>query len=297
MFSADLETKAYKCAIECVREAMEVAEKIHKDKSLWNEMKKVDDSPVTLADYCVQYVIMKKLRQRFPKIPIVAEEEGRGLTGELLGKIIRVLGPVDIDILYDDDLYMTLPDYYWALDPIDGTRGFLTEGEQYCICLSLLRKRRRSEFFDPIIGVLGCPLLEGGKLLHAYVPDHSDRPSKPVNRETLRVTVPRVNSEKCKPNFNVKEIIPMDSQCKYALLVLNKADVYFRPLSAFPPDYREKTWDHAAGVALLRTNGGDAWDFERKSLKFNFSPFIECTGGIVASRDGIEVSNFIQNTN
>lgn len=132
--------------------------------------------------------------------------------------------------------------------------------------------------------------------MHAYVSDFSDRPIKTVNRESLRVTVPRVNSEKCKPSFDVKEIIPMDSQCKYALLVLDKADVYYRPLSGFPSGYREKIWDHAAGVALLRANGGDAWDFERKPLKFSFSPLIECSGGIVASRDGIDVGNFIKSS-
>ena len=40
----------------------------------------------------------------------------------------------------------------WALDPIDGTKGFL-RGEQYAVCLALI--------VDSVVqvGVIGCPNL------------------------------------------------------------------------------------------------------------------------------------------
>ena len=40
----------------------------------------------------------------------------------------------------------------WALDPIDGTKGFL-RGGQYAVCLALI------EDGDVKVGVLGCPNL------------------------------------------------------------------------------------------------------------------------------------------
>ena len=41
---------------------------------------------------------------------------------------------------------------YWALDPIDGTKGFL-RGDQYAIALALI------DDGDVVLGVLGCPNL------------------------------------------------------------------------------------------------------------------------------------------
>jgi 3'(2'), 5'-bisphosphate nucleotidase len=40
----------------------------------------------------------------------------------------------------------------WALDPIDGTKGFL-RGGQYAVCLALL------EDGEPVLGVMGTPNL------------------------------------------------------------------------------------------------------------------------------------------
>lgn len=40
----------------------------------------------------------------------------------------------------------------WALDPIDGTKGFLRKG-QYAVCLALLQDGK------PVLGVMGCPNL------------------------------------------------------------------------------------------------------------------------------------------
>lgn len=294
MISTELEILAYECAKECVQEGMVIAERIHKDKTLWNEIKKEDESPVTLADYCVQYMIMSKLKSKFPDISIVAEEDASILTKELYDKLSNFLGPIDLEILRTEKELNSSPEYFWALDPIDGTRGFLIQGGQYCICLALLKKRVGAEVYDPIIGVLGCPLLEGGKLLHSYVPQYKENPIKTIACESLRVTVPRVRNEMSNLAVCVNNIIPLDSQCKYALLVLNRADVYYRPLDNFPTAYREKIWDHAPGVAILRADGGEARDFTGHPICFHYSPFIECKGGIVASRDGIDVADFIE---
>ena len=41
---------------------------------------------------------------------------------------------------------------HWVLDPIDGTRGFVS-GRQYAVCLGLLEEG------EAVLGVLGCPNL------------------------------------------------------------------------------------------------------------------------------------------
>ena len=41
---------------------------------------------------------------------------------------------------------------YWAVDPIDGTKGFL-RGEQYAVAIGLIENGK------VVVGVLGCPNL------------------------------------------------------------------------------------------------------------------------------------------
>ena len=50
-------------------------------------------------------------------------------------------------VLYADDFADV-----WALDPIDGTKGFL-RGGQYAVCLALLEDGK------PVLGVMGTPNL------------------------------------------------------------------------------------------------------------------------------------------
>ena len=47
--------------------------------------------------------------------------------------------------------------------------------------------------------------------------------------------------------------IRIDSQCKYAMVASGRADLYLRLARE---GYREKSWDHAAGCAVVRAAGG-----------------------------------------
>jgi 3'(2'), 5'-bisphosphate nucleotidase len=278
-----------------------MAEQIRNDKNLCGEMSKSDNSPVTLADFAVQYIVVQKLKEQFPNWPIIAEEDSSILTHDFIEKLSMILGKFDVRSMSSVCDGKNPPEYFWALDPIDGTRGFLIEGGQYCVCLSLLKRIERSEEYDPIIGVLGCPLLKGGMILDSCseiltnVKNSVDR--VPLTLENLRITIPRVRSGRAELNIRVKEVIPMDSQCKYALLVLNMADVYYRSSGSFPDGYQEKIWDHAAGTAILRAHGGEVWDMNGCKLKFLFSPFLKCPGGILAGKEGTDVFDLFLNTN
>lgn len=139
---------------------------------------KEDGSPVTIADYGAQAIIINAIKANFPKDQIVAEEASTGLSKEFLGRILETLSSAHA--LYDkfaatkisfaneefplniiSDLTKVL-DYgaynggsegrFWCLDPIDGTKGFI-RGAQFAVCLALIVNGTVE------LGVIGCPNL------------------------------------------------------------------------------------------------------------------------------------------
>lgn len=86
---------------------------------------KDDDSPVTLVDKRIEQTLRTLIRQRYPSHGILGEEfEGQNLDAE----------------------------YVWVLDPIDGTKAFITGIPIYGTLISLARHG------TPIIGVIDHPI-------------------------------------------------------------------------------------------------------------------------------------------
>lgn len=87
---------------------------------------KADDTPVTIADREAEAVLRRMIESAFPDHGIVGEEHG----------IIR--GEAD---------------FVWVLDPIDGTKSFVTGKPLFGTLIALLREGR------PVIGVIDMPAL------------------------------------------------------------------------------------------------------------------------------------------
>ena len=128
---------------------------------------KQDLSPVTVADFAAQAVVLRHLHEAFEKDSFIAEESSHPLIDDqkLAKEVLTATSMENVDILkdsiqlgkeYETWELMGRPPRVWCLDPIDGTKGFLRgkrEGGQYCVALALL------EDGVPTIGVLGCPNL------------------------------------------------------------------------------------------------------------------------------------------
>jgi myo-inositol-1(or 4)-monophosphatase len=83
--------------------------------------------PVTNADRAIERVLRAAIVERYPEHGIVAEEEGeRPARG----------------------------DYTWFIDPIDGTRAFMTGSPLWGTLIGLTRRRQ------PLFGLLAQPVLE-----------------------------------------------------------------------------------------------------------------------------------------
>jgi 3'(2'), 5'-bisphosphate nucleotidase len=73
----------------------------------------------------------------------------------------------------------------------------------------------------------------------------------------------------------------IDSQCKYAAVARGDASIYLRlPTRA---DYREKIWDHAAGMFVVECAGGRVTDVTGAPLDFRHGRRLEHNRGIVAT--------------
>ncbi|HAB16812.1 MAG TPA: histidinol-phosphatase, partial [Verrucomicrobiales bacterium] len=88
---------------------------------------KADDTPVTLADREAEAAMRRWLAQRFPSHGIVGEEHGNEREDA---------------------------EFVWVLDPIDGTKSFITAVPLFTTLIGLLHEGR------PVLGAIHQPVLQ-----------------------------------------------------------------------------------------------------------------------------------------
>ncbi|KAJ8599806.1 hypothetical protein CTAYLR_003997 [Chrysophaeum taylorii] len=242
-------------------------------------MTKPDASPVTVADFAAQAIVLQALRDQFPKDVFIAEETSEALEERLVPETARAAQIVKVaDLLRAIDLGSTGVDENgnsvsarrrWVLDPIDGTKGYL-RGEQFCTALALTVDG------VPVVSVLGCPNLDSGTYAVAVRGEGafsfsprgdtawhqlrvSDaRPGDPLrlvegvsrlhsNHDWSEAAFSRLLREPPKPP------IRLDSQAKALVIAQGKADCFIRLPSS---GYVEKVWDAAPAALLVAEAGG-----------------------------------------
>jgi 3'(2'), 5'-bisphosphate nucleotidase len=75
----------------------------------------------------------------------------------------------------------------------------------------------------------------------------------------------------------------LDSQAKYGVVARGDSAIYLRLPSPKTPDYRERIWDHAAGVLIVEEAGGRVTDAYGRELDFGQGPRLLNNQGIVVS--------------
>ncbi len=281
---------------------------------------KADKSPVTVADYGAQALVLSTLAESFPADPAVGEEDSSDLRKEenadLFARVVEYAQKIDASL--DADSVLAAIDRgnhdggsegrFWTLDPIDGTKGFL-RGQQYAVALALI------ENGEVVLGVLGCPNLpvdpqdpksEKGCILFAVKgqgafqaplsgfsvavsisTDSVSAPSKAVFCESVESghTAHGRSATITEALGTSVEPFRMDSQCKYAAVSRGQASVYLRLPTR--PGYEEKIWDHAAGYMVLVEAGGCIADTFGNPLDFSIGRTLKNNKGIVATSPAV----------
>lgn len=302
-------------ALEAVKTAASLCEKVRREMEGQGSFLKKDRSPVTVADFGSQAVICKLIKKNFPDDVIVAEEDSSelrqpghsGILDRVAGYVNQFSPGLSKEEIcsWIDVRSHAVADRFWALDPIDGTKGFL-RGDQYAIALALI------EYGAVTLSVMGCPSLyqdrghlEGkkgclffalrGKSSFQTSMDGKDRRILSVSR--TKDPSDAIFAESVEPEhsdhllhqglaakLNIKKpSLRMDSQAKYGVVARGESTFYVRVPSSSEPGYREKIWDHAAGSLIVEEAGGKVTDLLGRPLSFQSAVTMERNFGILVS--------------
>ncbi len=303
-------------AVQAVRAAAAVCQAVQRDLVNARTLDKKDRSPVTVADFASQAVVCAMLEAAFPSDPVVGEE-GTGqlrqadqqhvaelVTRHAAAGLQRDVTAAQVLDWIDRGAHAADADRYWTLDPIDGTKGFL-RAEQYAVALALIERGQ------VVLGMLGCPNLprcHGAGVLMTAVRGQGTR-MMPLEGDTCEGRMIRVSNvadpaaarfcESVESGHSDQDQsahiarclgitqppLRMDSQCKYAAVARGDAQIYLRMPTRV--DYREKIWDHAAGMLVVEEAGGRVSDIDGKPLDFARGRTFEQNRGIVATNGAI----------
>lgn len=312
-----------------VRRAALLTSKVSNEHIAGGGISKEDSSPVTIGDFGAQGVVIGAIAHNFPTDEVVGEEDSalireKGIEGLVFenveavqaqdaesSKVLGSLASAEAMCAAIDrgNSQGGSKGRVWALDPIDGTKGFL-RGDQYAVCLALIVDGQVQ------VGVVGCPNLphdlhdpnspRGG--LFTAVRGHGSffQPlNGPVTAPFDMSTPIHVHNELQASQARVVEgvekghsahglqgevkaaigiqqpSVNLDSQVKYCALAKGDAEIYLRLPTKL--SYREKIWDHAAGYLLVREAGGLVTDMYGNDLNFGHGRMLPSQGVIAAT--------------
>ncbi len=219
-----------------------ILEVYHQDFSV---EQKDDDSPLTAADLASNRIIVQRLRELDPDVPILSEEGA-------------------------DIPYPTRSQWqrYWLIDPLDGTREFVKRNGEFTVNIALIENGR------PVAGVVHVPVTGisylGQSGQGAWKIDPQDR-SLPIRVRDRRQATAHVAGSRSHAGDSLRrflerlgdhEIVSMGSSLKLCLVAEGTADIYPRlgPTSE---------WDTAAAQAVVEAAGGMVTDTQLRPLRYN----------------------------
>jgi 3'(2'), 5'-bisphosphate nucleotidase len=201
---------------------------------------KPDGSPTTAADLAAERLILSRLGEAWPGIPVVAEESaGAGPVGDL----------------------------FFLVDPLDGTRDYLAGTGEYSVNLALVRGSR------PVAAALAAPTTDTVWMAGTHVRRRSfddGRPCAPVRARPVPAEGPVAlvsrrhgddRTEAVLSALAVSERRTVSSALKFALVASGEADVYVRCGPTME-------WDTAAGDHLVTCAGGMVADETGRALSY-----------------------------
>lgn len=208
---------------------------------------KADSSPVTEADQASEKIILAGLREAFPGIVCVAEEEAAaGVVPPDLGKA------------------------FFLVDPLDGTKEFINRRTDFTVNIALVRHGA------PEVGVVFAPCTgqffsgrPGRAESLAVTDDYRISGRNPISAR-VGVAPPAVVASRSHNTpetedyiraIGAAEIVSVGSSLKFCLVAAAQADVY-------PRFGRTMEWDTAAGDAVLRAAGGSTRTLDGQPLLY-----------------------------
>jgi len=230
-----------------VDQAGEAILAVYANPDRFNTQHKADDSPLTDADLAANAILVERLAELTPDIPILSEESRHAPWSERRHW-----------------------QSCWVVDPLDGTREFLKRNDEFTVNVALVKHH------EPVLGVVLAPALgkayfaAAGEGAWRQLGDQDPQPIRVVDRkegQSWRVVGSRSHSTPAVDAFvqrlGAAELVSMGSSLKLCLIADGSADVYPRlgPTSE---------WDTCAAQAVVEQAGGQVLDAETgQTLRYN----------------------------
>jgi 3'(2'), 5'-bisphosphate nucleotidase len=194
--------------------------------------RKADFSPVTEADRRGEALILRRLAERFPDVPVVSEEDASEFgTPEKIGP------------------------RFFLVDPLDGTKAFVRGDEHWTVNIGLIEDGR------PVAGAVSAPAWD--RTWYTTAGGAEQRTISTGAAQPIRVRSwpggqaicvishtmkPEVEAE-LRGKYGFAQTLAMDSSAKLCMVADGQADIY-------PRHGTTMEWDIAAAHAVLEAAGG-----------------------------------------
>lgn len=193
---------------------------------------KSDFSPVTIADKKAEEKIRELIIKEFPDYGIIGEEFG--------------------DYKMDSE-------YIWVIDPIDGTKSFISGALSFGTLIALLKNGK------PIIGVINHPILNEfliGDNENCFLNDKKVKVKKSSQlSEATLLTTDHLNVIKYQNKYGFEKLINQVKLYRnwgdcygYYLLATGFADIMIDPIMS--------VWDSMALIPIIKGAGGTITDYQ-----------------------------------
>ncbi|PCJ87972.1 MAG: 3'(2'),5'-bisphosphate nucleotidase [Thiotrichaceae bacterium] len=235
--------------LECVNIARDAGEAILAIYDTgFNIEEKEDKSPLTDADLASHNLIIKKLSELTPDIPILSEESAKL--------------PFEERARWET---------YWLVDPLDGTREFIKRNGEFTVNIALIHQHKS------IIGVINVPVLD----VDYFAWENGGCYKSEQKNTATPISVKKLNDHKGAPltvagsrshgsemmqqymaKLGTVEILSMGSSLKFCLVAEGRADLY-------PRLGLTSEWDTAAAHCIVEQAGGYITKTDMTPLEYN----------------------------
>jgi 3'(2'), 5'-bisphosphate nucleotidase len=243
----DLENLCLKC-VDIARDAGDAILTIY--DAGFNVEEKEDKSPLTDADLASHNLILQRLSELTPDIPILSEESAKL--------------PFEERASWET---------YWLVDPLDGTREFVKRNGEFTVNIALIHQHQS------IIGVINVPVLDvdyyawqNGGCYKAEQKSKAEKISvKKLDGGKLSVAGSRSHGSEMMQLYMAKlaadnggevETLSMGSSLKFCLVAEGRADLY-------PRLGLTSEWDTAAAHCIVVEAGGYITQIDMSPLEYN----------------------------
>ena len=198
---------------------------------------KDDKSPLTEADKRSNEIICSALEKLYPQIPIMSEENKQ----------------TEYEIRKNWE-------YYWCIDPIDGTKEFIKKNGEFTVNIALIHKD------TPVLGVVYAPAINNmysakknkGAFLNGQklpLKTNENRKEKLFVVASKSHLSPETQEFIDKLDSKQIEQVSKGSSLKLCMVATGEADIYPRLAPTME-------WDTAAADAVVREAGKMTYQYE-----------------------------------